>query len=291
MNVARILSWLQLMRFPAVFTAISNVVAAQLIVTHGNPHAATLLFVLGASCCIYLAGMVLNDCFDMEEDRRDRPQRPLPSGRIALAAAWRLGWGLLLAGVALAAMAGTRPLAVACLLALAVVLYDGFLKRTAFGSVAMGTCRYLNWMLGLSVVPLQGAVLLLGIPILLYVISLTHLSREEARAANRGALLSCAVGIVLTGAVIVALYWAAVLPHRWALLLVALGFAAVLNGLVRTARTFSPESIQAMVKFLLLGVIPLDALLVFAGGPWWGGLLVLSLLIPGKRLARRIYVT
>ena len=33
--------------------------------------------------CLYAAGMVLNDAFDAELDARERPERPIPSGRIS----------------------------------------------------------------------------------------------------------------------------------------------------------------------------------------------------------------
>ena len=39
--------------------------------------------------------MVLNDAFDIDLDREEQPYRPLPSGRISLAAARWLGWNLL----------------------------------------------------------------------------------------------------------------------------------------------------------------------------------------------------
>jgi len=40
-----------------------------------------------------------------------------------------------------------------------------------------------------------------------------------------------------------------------------------------------------------MGIIPLDALLVLAGGPWWGGVLVLALLLPSRLFGRLVYVT
>ena len=43
--------------------------------------------------------MVLNDVFDVEEDREKRPERPLPSGAIAVDDARKLGIGLLAVGV------------------------------------------------------------------------------------------------------------------------------------------------------------------------------------------------
>src|SRR5438477_173484 len=53
--------------------------------------------------------MVWNDYFDLAVDRRERPFRPLPSGKISLAAARALGLGLLVAGMAFAAVAGRSP--------------------------------------------------------------------------------------------------------------------------------------------------------------------------------------
>ncbi len=35
-----------------------------------------------ASVCLYCGGMAWNDFFDLEQDRRERPDRPIPSGRI-----------------------------------------------------------------------------------------------------------------------------------------------------------------------------------------------------------------
>src|SRR5947208_1792551 len=72
----------------------------------------------------------------------------------------RLGSGLLAAGVVLAALAGlpgesfrAAPGILAVLLAGAILLYDGVLKGTWAGPVAMGTCRFLNVLLGLAAVP------------------------------------------------------------------------------------------------------------------------------------------
>ena len=37
----------------------------------------------GASSCLYLAGMALNDYADREVDAVERPARPIPSGRVS----------------------------------------------------------------------------------------------------------------------------------------------------------------------------------------------------------------
>ena len=38
-----------------------------------------VLLLVGASSCLYLAGMVLNDYFDRDKDAQERPARPIPS--------------------------------------------------------------------------------------------------------------------------------------------------------------------------------------------------------------------
>ena len=43
--------------------------------------------------------MYLNDAFDREIDARERPERPIPSGRIGAGPVFAIGFGLLAAGV------------------------------------------------------------------------------------------------------------------------------------------------------------------------------------------------
>src|SRR5258706_9194495 len=65
------------------------------------PSHFTILGIAAASTLIYWMGMVTNDLFDLEKDRRSHPDRPLPRGEAsrssALALAALLGAGGLLA--------------------------------------------------------------------------------------------------------------------------------------------------------------------------------------------------
>ena len=99
---------------------------------------------------------MLNDYFDREQDARERPFRPIPSGRVSprkrhsrWASDWRAA-GVALGWMATAVAGDVRPGLVATLLALAVLLYDGVLKRTPLAPVVMGSCRTLNVLLGMS---------------------------------------------------------------------------------------------------------------------------------------------
>ena len=91
------LAYFQLMRLPAVFTAMSDIILGYLL-THGSfelPLQFALLLVASAS--LYLSGMVFNDVFDRKVDAEERPFRPIPSGRISTQQAAVLG-GLLMLG-------------------------------------------------------------------------------------------------------------------------------------------------------------------------------------------------
>ncbi|MGP3956515.1 SCO3242 family prenyltransferase [Nonomuraea sp. 3N208] len=102
-----------------------------------------------ASTLLYWSGMALNDWADREADALDRPERPIPSGRVAEGRALAMAAGLTGAGLAVAALSGgRRALATAGLLTGAVWAYDLRLKHTAAGPAAMAACRALDVLLG-----------------------------------------------------------------------------------------------------------------------------------------------
>ncbi|WP_239150815.1 UbiA family prenyltransferase, partial [Streptomyces sp. SID8111] len=107
----RLGAWAELLRLPALFTVPGDALAGA-AAAGARPGVRTLLAV-GSSVCLYEAGMALNDWADREEDARERPHRPIPSGRIRPAAALTAAGALTGAGLALAAGAGRPALAVA----------------------------------------------------------------------------------------------------------------------------------------------------------------------------------
>ncbi|MFE4453249.1 UbiA family prenyltransferase [Streptomyces sp. NPDC056796] len=142
----RLRAWAELLRVSALFTvpgdALAGAAAAGL-----RPGRGTALAV-GASLCLYEAGMALNDWADREEDAVDRPHRPIPSGRVAPGAALAAAGVLTAAGLTLAARAGRPALAVASGLAATVWAYDLRLKHTKLGPAAMASARALDLLLG-----------------------------------------------------------------------------------------------------------------------------------------------
>src|SRR5436309_14576826 len=100
--------YLQLVRLPNLFTAAADSLAGWLLVSGPLDAPGQWLPLVCASVCLYAGGIVLNDVFDIDVDRGERPGRPLPSGRVAFRVAVSLGWALLVLGLGLAVLSGTR---------------------------------------------------------------------------------------------------------------------------------------------------------------------------------------
>jgi 4-hydroxybenzoate polyprenyltransferase len=264
------------------------------------------LLLLPASACLYCGGMVWNDFFDVEQDRRERPDRPIPSGQVSRREAALLGTLLLSCGVLFALLAGSSralvadegtrlPAVLACLLVACILLYDGWLKRTGLGPVAMGSCRALNVLLGASAAgslaaPGPHLAAIVG----LYIVGVTWFARTEARTSNRSALQRA--GMVMLAALILALPLPATMPagsssFLFPYLLVGLGFAVGLPA-SRAIAEPSPANVQAAVKRAIFALVVLDAVLASACAGT-AGLLILVLLAPSLYLTRRqwLYAT
>ncbi len=300
----------QLLRFPAVFTALADVfLGFALTHVHLSDAPLPLALLLVASGCIYLAGMVFNDVADRHIDARQRPYRPLPSGRVSLRAAVALGSGLILAGLLAAAalrwaaplLCGWNPLFVAALLVTAVALYDGLLKSTAAGPLAMGLCRFLNVLLGASA---SGA--LFGRPfdnpqrwvasgLGLYIVGVTWFARTEAAVSRREHLVGAGIVVNLGLATLFGWLHGSILEAEPLLALALLaGIALALNTrLLKAVCDPSPSQVQTTVRTLLLSIITLDAALIYAktGDIVLATAIAVGLLLPAMILGRVIRIT
>lgn len=97
---------------------------------------------------IYAGGMIFNDVADVATDTKERPGRPLPSGRIRRAHAAWAGAGCTMAGLMAFAATSLLTLEIGAALAALALLYNFALKRSWFGSIALGGCRALSVLVG-----------------------------------------------------------------------------------------------------------------------------------------------
>lgn len=184
------LSTLRLLRVPGVFTALADVLAGYFVIRlvgMGLDVPGVLPYLLIASACFYMAGMAWNDIFDLAEDCRLRPERPLPAGKISMTTAVLLASLLSLAGLMLIMRAGVASFFVGAALLLLILIYNAFAKHLeGVGPLVMGGCRGLNFILGMTAHPylfllLQDSLLLLpAILVTLYVAIITVLATLES---------------------------------------------------------------------------------------------------------------
>ncbi|MEU1811277.1 SCO3242 family prenyltransferase [Micromonospora aurantiaca (nom. illeg.)] len=154
----------------------------------------------GASVLLYWAGMAANDWADRRLDAVERPERPIPSGRVRPSVALGVASGLTAAGLAVATAAGgRRAAAVALPLAATIWGYDLRAKNTAAGPAVMAACRGLDVLLGAS-----GGRVVRALPAALTVAAhtwtVTALSRREVTGADRRL-----PGLTLAGTALIAL--------------------------------------------------------------------------------------
>lgn len=303
--MSRLLPWLRLCRFPAVFTALADI-ALGWVLTHGplreGSDVTAFVCLLLASAGLYLSGMVFNDLFDRKQDAAERPNRPIPSGQVSVKSAAIFGSALMIGGLTAAAFAGRASIEAAILLAACILSYDGGMKRTLIGPVLMGSCRFFNVLLGASggfesiQSILQEPPLWVASGMGICVAGITWFARTEAQASRRYMLT--AAMFVINFAYAALLAWILNWPYggnQTASLFVLLVIALAVNRKLTIALADpQPKSVQLAVKTMILSIITLDATLIYAHSGEAAiahSAAVLLLIIPSIVLSKRIMVT
>lgn len=304
--MTKIKPYLQLVRLPNLFTAAADSLAGWLLVRGSLDEPDRWVPLVLASVSIYAAGIVLNDVFDYEIDRAERPNRPLPSGRVSRRFAAWLGGIALGLGPCLAALSGSvASVVVSLILAACVLGYDAGLKRTVLGPEVMGACRGLNLLLGLSQGPAMGRPggWLVAGGLALFIVGVTWISRSEVETGKTRGLVA---GLILQDLALIALAVAcsrpdwfpstgqagSLLPSDGDGLIVLLAVGVIVNRAgVRAYRRPVPGTFQEAVKTGVLSLVWLDVAAVAAVRGPVVALVVAVLWIPAFLLGRWLYST
>jgi UbiA prenyltransferase family len=244
-------AWLQLARVSNTPTVVSNSVAGAVLVSTAADTGTVALVAL-AMALFYTAGMVLNDLADVEIDRAQRPERPIPSGAVSPRAALVAFCVLVAAGLTILAVQGLAPFLVGIGLVGLIALYDFWHKGNPISPALMAGCRALVYVIaGLAIADelpgeLWGAAALLFV----YVVGLTQVAKVEG-----GGILGAWPLVAVLAPVV---YWAFQLPSAESFLLLA-AFAAWTLWALRFLRA---HRIGHAVGALIAGIALFDALAV-----------------------------
>lgn len=283
-------AWLRLLRLSNAPTVASNVLAGAAVGMQSRLAGTDLpAWTVAQSCAgavlVYAAGMALNDAFDARADARERPGRPIPSGRIAVGHAMAAGAALLLGGSLLLALAGEGTALPAALLAACVVAYDATHRFLPGAFLLMAACRALVPVLAARAVsPGADPSILWWVAggSFAYVAAVTVAARNEVRGF--GASARVATALLLPAACAPIGIWAAagIRPEGTVLASAGLGSVAfALACVVAGMRTASSGAMRWSVPAAVgtwLGAIPaIDAGTCFLLGRPGLGLACLAL--------------
>lgn len=294
----RVKEYLQLIRLPNVFTTPSNILAgyfaAVTTTTAAEADGVHLIALMVSSGLLYIAGIVLNDYFDIEIDKKERPSRPLPSGKISKGYALTIAIVALLIANIIALVVGPISLAISLALTLLIIAYDYQLKYSVLGPFAMGGTRSLNVIFGASPVLLyidNHSVAIVGAAaasLFFYVSSITILSKKEVGKERPNSTL---VILIVFGVILAIVPLGILLQFEWTFLLNLSIFAGVTIVTFRQYIAKEVPSVQKAVRNMVISIIILDSVFVTgtAGLPY--GLATLVLIAPVVVLAKKLYVT
>jgi 4-hydroxybenzoate polyprenyltransferase len=204
--------YLFLIRVPNLFTVPSNILAGYFAITPaGNTDYGQLLSLILSSVFLYMSGIVLNDYFDIDVDRKERPSRPLASGLIPKRNAMILAVISIIAGNVFALLVSWTSFVVSAFLTSVIIAYDFRLKRNPIANpLFMGLARFLNVVLGGS--PALGLVLIthhgyallvfVGYCLFLYTAAISILSRNEIAGSKLLYIRSYWIPILLSFSIV-----------------------------------------------------------------------------------------
>lgn len=78
------------------------------------------------------AANTINDYYDVESDRINKPERPIPAGQVTKTSARKIAMMLYICGIAAGALVNQTALIIAVIAAMLTYIYSARLKRTSF---------------------------------------------------------------------------------------------------------------------------------------------------------------
>ena len=293
-------NYLALIRFPNLFTIPSNIIVGfSQLVLFPEAGMENLLLLMTTSILLYVVGIIINDYRDLEIDRKERPDRPLPAGKISPRSALAFVFVATISAIFLATLVGIPSVLLAVILLITIIAYDCWLKNNFLGYFAIALARVINVVLGYSagitlLIINQNEITRLSVILIstfLYVTAISYMSRIEVEPSPKKSNFQISV-VLLSLVPAILTYFTLMGFFKWDLFLSLVIFIGMLIGsLVRKYGSSDPKVIRKIVRNLVLSIIILDSAFMSGTLGFAYGLSLLVLLMPAVILSRRFYVT
>jgi geranylgeranylglycerol-phosphate geranylgeranyltransferase len=217
--VNRLFAMVRLTRPINCLSALIGTLIGGLIVS--KPMTPKLLLASLIAGIITASGNILNDYFDIEIDRINKPDRVLPSGRVSLKSALWAGLGLAFAAVLLGFSLGLKMSLFTLAMAFFAFYYSWRLKKTyLLGNIVVSLLSGLTFLYGSLVYHQIGHAWLPGLIVFLFMLDrelLKTVEDEKGDRVNGARTMSVQIGRANTLRVFVFLTFlvALVVPLPW----------------------------------------------------------------------------
>lgn len=271
----------QLVRFPGIFTAFSNVLIGYFF--SFNLEIIYLPFLLAISGLLFCSGMIFNDYFDYSIDKKERSFRPLPSGKLSKSTALLIAIVFLILANIFAFFIGSDTLLVSLILSSLVFFYNFKLKSFSFlGFLSLSIIRMLNVLLGFSISSFSIEFLQYVIPIGIFVFGISILAKNEMKSNlliyNKLNQIFVLLTISFVSVLVINNF-----ELDSVIFLILFSFFSVCSLFLK--------KIQNKITFQLLLIILLDSVLISFFVPPAFAILVLLMIIPSYIISKKLYIT
>jgi 4-hydroxybenzoate polyprenyltransferase len=292
--------FLLLIRLPNLFTLPSNIlvgfaIASALTLTFTSLVQVLLLVTISIS--LYCVGLVLNDLFDYNIDKKERPTRPIASGRISRKVAIVLVTIFTAIALCLSLLVSVPTFGISLVLISLIFGYDKYLKNTQAGPFTIAAARVMNVTLGTSAslnnidsFP-QFAIMVFVLTItFVYVSLIGFISKYEIQGFSKN-IKPYLIPAVIAGIISLIILFTLIGFFKYEALIILVLFAFIMAKAVYRIHKKDSKGIQQSVEKMIMSIIVLDSTYLSGITGVEVGLAVLLLIVPLLILSRKMYMT
>lgn len=289
-----------LIRLPNLFTLPSNIlvgfaIASSLTLTITSLVQVLLLVTI--SILLYCVGLVLNDLFDYNIDKKERPDRPLASGKISRKIAIVLVTIFSVIALGLSILVSVPTFGISLVLIALIFGYDKYLKNTQAGPFTIAAARMMNVMLGTSAsfnnidsFP-QFVILVFVLTItFVYVSLIGFISKYEVQGFSENIKLYL-IRVVIAGIISSITLFTFIGFFKYESLIILALFLFIMTKAVYRIENKDSKGIQQCIQKMIMSIIVLDSTYLSGIIGLAVGLAVLLLIAPLLIMSRKMYMT